>query len=104
MMGDSATLKERRMPALVELERVVAEDGLEKYLERLIAEREHVRPEQVTEEYIRNERARKIYPNVRYETDSGYGGYCTIGLQVLTRDEIDGAARRMDDARRAYEK
>lgn len=91
------------MPAEAELERIVSLEGLEKYFERLIAKKESVRPEDVTEEYIRNERSRKIYPVVRYDIDSNYGGYCSTGLMVLTRDEIKNATSQMEQARKEYD-
>jgi hypothetical protein len=90
-------------PRISDLEQAVAREGLEKYLDNLIAEKEHVRPEDITEEYIRRERReRKVYAAMRYDVDSGYGGDTTLGLEVVTRDEIDAGVRRMDEARKAY--
>lgn len=89
------------MPALEEVERIVTKDGLEKYLERLIAEKDGVRPEDVTEEYIRSERERRIYPRTRFDINSGYGGYDTRSLEVMTRDELKESDDRVTRAMEA---
>lgn len=93
------------MPAVLdrELEQIVAKDGVEKYLERLIAQKKHVKPEDVTEEFIRKQRSeteKKV--DVRYDVDSQYGGYCTIGLNVLTTAEINAAIDSLENARKTY--
>lgn len=91
------------MPAVLDdLERIVAKLGVEKYLEGLIAEQKHVKPEEVTEEFIRKERSEKEKVDVRYNVDSRYGGYCTIGLNVLTKAEINSALDRLDKAQETY--
>jgi hypothetical protein len=97
-MIDSVVEKGRQMSAIAEQEELVVREGLERFLERLIAQRDGVRPEDVTEEYIRRKRAERVYPIARFEIGSNYGGYDTTGLQVLTRAEVDEAEVRAQRA------
>ena len=63
--------------------------SLDEYLKRLIAERDGVKPEDVTPSYIREQREKRIYPKVRYCNCSEYGGYNLNGLEVYTREELE---------------
>jgi hypothetical protein len=90
------------MTVIAEQEQIVQREGLERFFQRLIAARDGVRPEDVTEEYIRKQRAAVVYPNVRFEVSSRYGGYDTTSLQVLTRSEVAAVEDRVERAARAF--
>jgi hypothetical protein len=96
-MVDSLHGKDYDMGVIAEQEREVQREGLERFLERLIAERAGagVRPEDVTEEYIRDARA-KMRLTLGYA--SRYGGYNTTGLRVLTPDKEQEMRARFEKA------
>jgi hypothetical protein len=59
--------------------------ALEKKLDSLIAEQDHIRPEEVTLEYIRHKRDEN--PNTGYDFSTRYGGYNRRGKRVLTSSQ-----------------
>jgi hypothetical protein len=59
--------------------------ALEKKLDALIAQQDHIKPEDVTLEHIRNERDKNV--DVKYEFSTRYGGYNRRGGRVLTPSE-----------------
>jgi hypothetical protein len=58
---------------------------LEKKLDALIAREDHVQPEDVTLEYIRNQRKKNV--NLKYDFSTQYGGYNHKGEKVLSPAE-----------------
>jgi len=71
--------------------------SLEQMLKTLIANRERIMPEQVTLEYIREQRRHRFYRVTRYNIDSPSGGYSTIGLDVFTCEELNHIQRQIDE-------
>jgi hypothetical protein len=67
-------------------------------LDRLIADADGIRPDQVTEAHILKQRETKIYPRLRYNIPSEYGGYDLTGLEVNTRSELNEREARVDAA------
>ncbi len=99
-INDSSSLhKSDGMNAIAEQEELVEREGLERYLARLIAAKAGVgvRPEDITEEYIRNARAKMVVP---HGLESTYGGYDITGLSVLTPDEENAIEERVQKAAR----
>ncbi len=76
----------------------LARETLDDFLKRRIAAKEGIAPEQVTPEYIQERREEQIYPDIRYEIGSDYGGYDTVGLKFRTRHELDEIERDVDEA------
>jgi hypothetical protein len=68
---------------------IIKEETLDQLLTRLIAKKDNISEEQVTLEYIRQQRKEEFYPTTRYNVSSSYGGYCSHHLKFLTRQEID---------------
>lgn len=62
---------------------------LSELLGHLIANEDGVRPECVTPTYIQAQREKLVYPQMRFELGSRYGGYNTHGLTFLNRSEIE---------------
>lgn len=54
----------------------------------LIAQNANVSKEEVTEDWIMEQREKNIYPDARWATDSNYGGYSCRGMKVLTKREV----------------
>ncbi len=76
------------------IEKVQAMDN---YLKQLIADKDGIKPEQVSVRYIHEQREKYLYKTKRYDIGSDYGGYELSGLTVLTGtelDEIDGRAEK----------
>lgn len=71
-------------------------ESLESYLTRLIAKTDNIREEDVTVEYIEKQRNQLIYPEVRHEIGSDYGGYDGSGLTFYTRRELDEMEESVD--------
>lgn len=64
-------------------------ENLERFVVRLIAEQENVEPDDVTLDYIRRQRDNNVYPKMRFERSSQYGGYIVHDDFVnYSRDEI----------------
>lgn len=61
--------------------------SLDVVLKQLIAARDGISPSDVTVEYIRRERKRRIYPGTRFAAGSRYGGYSTRRLRFRSRQE-----------------
>lgn len=71
---------------------------LEKKLDALIAQHDHIQPEDVTLEHIRDQRKNdKSYANAKYDFSTRYGGYVRASRRVLT------AAQTNDIVRSAYQ-
>lgn len=65
-------------------------EDLAHYVVRLIAENEHVSPEHVTLEYIREKRDQEIYPHIHYAQTSQMGGYLMHdSLKTMSRRELE---------------
>lgn len=62
---------------------------LNEYLKNLIAKKDCVKPEEVTLQYIHNQREKRIYPNTRYD--------CPIGLKSFTRNELEQLEEAVDN-------
>lgn len=58
---------------------------LEKKLDALIAEEDHIRPEEVTLEYVRQSRAKN--ENISYDCSTLYGGFNRRNTKVLTAQQ-----------------
>lgn len=71
-------------------------ESLDEYLTRLISEKEGIKREEVTVEYMHQQRMNKIYPKAKFEIGSDYGGYDTTGLAVYSRDELDDIEKSVD--------
>ena len=71
---------------------------LEKKLVALIAQHDHIQPEDVTLEHIRDQRKTdKSYDNANYDFSTRYGGYVRASRRVLT------AAQTREIVRAAYQ-
>lgn len=66
------------------------------FLDRLIAARDGIRPEEVTLRYIHEQREKRLYPATRYEIGSSYGGYTIAGLRFLTLNEYKEIEERVE--------
>ena len=64
------------------------EESLDSIFTRLIAKKDNITEQGVTVDYISQQREKLIYPNVRYEVGSTYGGYDHDGLLFLTQNEL----------------
>ena len=76
--------------------------NLEDLFNILIAEEQHVNKEDVTVEFIMRQREKSIYPDTRFKSESGYGGYVNLGLASFTGNElkeievlVDGIMKRI---------
>jgi len=59
---------------------------LEKKLDNLIAQQDHIQPEDVTLEHIREQRRKNpLYAENEYDTSSRYGGYVRTNARLLTQ-------------------
>ena len=72
-------------------------ESLRQYLRRRIAELDGVSPEEVTPEYIRKQREKRIYPKLKFDISSDYGGYSGEGRTFLTGEELDALDQEVDD-------
>jgi len=70
-------------------------ENIETYLTRLISEADGVRPEEVTVEYIRQQREKRIYPDTRFEPTD-------YGLFSFTRRELDKIEMLADEFMRNF--
>jgi len=70
-------------------------ESLDAKLTRLICEEEGIPPEELTVSYIHEQREKRFYPTTRYDVDSDYGGYSTVGLKVFTGKELSELRRRV---------
>jgi hypothetical protein len=68
---------------------------LEELLQELIAAQDGVRPQDVTVDYIQNQREKRFYPNTRNDGDSKYGGYNSRRLRFLSRNEFDAISEKV---------
>ncbi len=58
---------------------------LEKKLDALIAQQDHIQPEDVTLEHIREQRDKSLeYANAKYDFSTRYGGYVRASARLLT--------------------
>ena len=55
----------------------------------LIGRADNVDPKIVTNEYIRDQYDKGFASGVRNEKGSEYGGYCTVGLTFMSKNEIN---------------
>jgi hypothetical protein len=69
---------------------------LEELLTRLIATQEGIRQDEVTVEYIHEQRKQHLYPTIRYDIGTEYGGYSTEGLKFFTQDELEDIEQQVD--------
>ncbi|MFA7062041.1 MAG: hypothetical protein WC156_14635 [Pedobacter sp.] len=58
-------------------------------LNQLISNHDHIRTDQVTIEYIRQQREAHVYPSTVFDIGSDYGGYDVTGLLFKTRDGFE---------------
>jgi hypothetical protein len=71
-------------------------ESLDDFLVRRIAEEEGVSPDEITVEYIHEQRKKRYYPTTRYNIGSDYSGYIHTGLRFLTGQEIEEIKKRAD--------
>jgi hypothetical protein len=71
--------------------------SLDDLLTRLIAAQEGIRPEEVTTEYIHEQREARIYPAAKPNNGTTYGGYHAGRLRVFSRAEIDQLERDAEE-------
>jgi hypothetical protein len=90
-----------RMDKIIQILDRGKDESLDELLSELIAENDGVAPNAVTPAYIREKREKEIYPVVRYEVGSAYGGYATDGLTVSTRNELEALAERVEKEQQA---
>jgi len=57
--------------------------AFEKLLNKLIAAHEGIKPEDVTLEYIREQRRRRIYPDAHYDSEDGLASLSLRELDLL---------------------
>jgi hypothetical protein len=62
----------------------------------MIADRQGIKPEDVTTSYIREQREKQLYKTTRYDIGSEYGGYDLTGLKVFTGNELDDIEKHAD--------
>lgn len=79
------------------LKKTEQKESLAQLLNRLIAEKDRITPEQVTVAYIRHQREKLFYGSSRYNISSSYGGHSLIGLTSLTRNESDRITKIIDE-------
>ena len=72
-----------------------ARNELDSFFRKKIAEKDRIRDEDVTTEYVRKERERRFYPNLRYDIGSSYGGYSGVGLHFSTLRELEDREERI---------
>lgn len=65
-------------------------------LNELIAARAGVRPEDVTDEFIRRRREERK-PEVEVDHTNDYGGWAHDGLEHLTDDEVEAAKKAFEE-------
>lgn len=58
-------------------------------LDQLISNHDHIRADQVTIEYIRQQREANVYPTAVFDIGSDYGGYDGTGLIFKTREGFE---------------
>lgn len=67
----------------------ITDEDLHRAFISLIAQQADVDENEVTEDWIMEQREKHIYPTARWTNYSDYGGYNLRGLRVLNRKEID---------------
>ena len=71
---------------------------MEKKLNRLIAEIDGVEPaEDVNVDYLLENRSKRVYPIIKFDHDSEYGGYDIEGLLNLSRDDLENLDTEADE-------
>jgi hypothetical protein len=75
----------RKQPTELDRE---TESLLERVITEKIARDQHIRPEEVTPEYIHEWRKKNLYPYARVTLTTKYGGYQGTGRRVLTGEEV----------------
>lgn len=75
------------------MEKEEKREDLGTFLKRLIAEVDEVKPEEVTVEYIREQR-KKLYRTLRFP--------CEEGLKSYTLDELDEIKREADEFLKSF--
>jgi hypothetical protein len=69
---------------------------IHEFFAALIARAEGIRPEDVTIEYIHEQRELRVYPQARPSIGSRYGGYGLRDMEIYTREELDAVRDRVD--------
>ncbi len=69
---------------------------LEQELKKRLAEKLGVSPAEVSCDEIHKWRQKNLYPNIRYQIDSVYGGYISHKKRILSNDEIEDIKNRAD--------
>ena len=69
---------------------------VERTIREMIAARAHISPEEVTADYIEEQRRVKIYAKGAFSTRSRFGGYHIERLRILSADLIEENRRRAD--------
>ncbi|MGB5834987.1 MAG: hypothetical protein WBG92_23795 [Thiohalocapsa sp.] len=69
-------------------------ETLDAYLTRIIAADNDVTQDEVTSEWISEQREKTIYPSARFRKTSVVGGKLTNGLRSLSRRDFDFVIRR----------
>ena len=82
-------------PACQLIQRGCVMSTLEKKLDALIAQQDHIQPEDVTLEHIREQRDKNpsYAANVRYDFSTRYGGYVRASARLLTPSQTRDVVR-----------
>jgi hypothetical protein len=73
------------------------EESLGSFFARLIADNDKVKESDVTVDYVLKKRKESLYPHVRINHGSDYGGYEHLGLSSLSKEELDLIGSKVDD-------
>jgi hypothetical protein len=63
---------------------------------KLIADKNHISPPEVTYKFIMKKRNEDIYPDARYVLGSKYGGHNNLSLLSFTQNELNELGDEID--------
>ena len=89
-MSDIDNLREKDISNLLndEISRL-SSIRLDDILDQYIASNGGIEITDINFEYIMQRRINNIYPTIKYNIDSLYGGYSTLGLAIYSKVELD---------------
>ncbi|MHB9075689.1 MAG: hypothetical protein ACYC6G_19465 [Desulfobaccales bacterium] len=73
------------------------EESLKSFFSRLIAANDKVKESDISVDYIRKKREESLYPYVRINHGSDYGGYEHLGLISLSTQELNLIGSKVED-------